>query len=55
MYIVILENNEKHSAWDSKEEAENQVKVLKNYGYKNPYIKFCGAYYKMFSNGHYFI
>jgi len=32
MWIVKLGDNSRHSAWDSKKEALQQAKVLKNYG-----------------------
>lgn len=53
MYIVRLENNEKHSAWNTKQEALKQIDVLKNYGYRYPYYEYIsGADYP---NGHYFV
>jgi hypothetical protein len=55
MYCVILESNEKHSIWNTREEANNQIRVLKDYGYKRPYIKFYAGYAGQFENGHYFV
>lgn len=50
--IVFLSDGTKHSAWESREEARHQIKVLFNYGYK-------GAYYEVidhnYESGHYFI
>lgn len=51
-YIVYLGDGTKHSAWHSKKEAKNQIRVLADYGYK-------GAYYEQidhnYENGHYFV
>lgn len=55
MYIVILESNEKHSAWNSKEEAKNQIRVLKQYGYRQPYIKHYEGLKGNYPNGYYFV
>lgn len=56
MYLVYTPK-ELHSAWETKEEAENQIRVLREYGYGNPYNL---PYYKFTAgiiceNGQYFV
>jgi len=61
MWIVILGDNTRHSAWDSKQEAIKQVKVLQDYGYIKPTkespIKSFIEYDKTVDceNGHYYV
>jgi len=55
MFIVILESNEKHSAWNSRDEAMNQLRILKDYGYKRPHVKFYEGFKGQFENGYYFV
>jgi hypothetical protein len=53
MYVVYRNYNEKHSAWDTKKEAEKQVEVLRNYGYENcSWVQVEGLQIK---NGHYYV
>ena len=51
MYIVQTDG-EKHSAWDSKQEAAHQKSVLIDHGYKNVTIDSEEGDYE---NGHYFV
>lgn len=51
-YIVFLKDGTKHSAWNTKREAEKQITVLKNNGYKNCYFDAIETYY---DNGYYFV
>lgn len=46
------EGNYKHSAWDTKKEAEHQAKVLRDHGYKGVYVEQVDHNY---INGHYFV
>lgn len=52
MYIVRLKNNEKHSAWNTEAEANNQIKVLHSYGYRACFWEELNCDY---INGHYFV
>ena len=51
MYIVYV-GCEKHSAWRSGDEANNQCRVLRNNGYKD--VQFIYESVE-FPNGHYFV
>ena len=53
MYIVILKNGVRHSAWSSMVEAKNQVAVLKDYGYKHIRIEFDETV--VCESGHYYV
>jgi hypothetical protein len=53
MFIVILSNGVRHSAWDKRNEAAKQLAVLREYGYKNPRIEFDDTV--NCENGHYYI
>ena len=55
MFVVILESNEKHSAWNTREEAMNQLRVLIEYGYRRPHVKYYDGLKGNFSNGYYFV
>lgn len=52
MHIVMV-NDIRHSAWDTREEAEKQVRVLKENGYKN--IRIIIDEEILVENGYYFI
>jgi hypothetical protein len=52
MKTIVFVNGEKHSAWHSKEEAKNQVRVLINHGYRDVTWDYIDHNYE---NGHYFV
>lgn len=53
--FIVWNGNEKHSAWYSKKEAQEQVETLIRYGYREGrlYIKFDETV--QCENGHYYI
>lgn len=51
MYLVKIEG-EKHSAWNTKKEAINQIRVLKDCGYKSLSYDFDSTIDT--ENGHYY-
>ncbi len=54
MWIVTYTNdNTRHSAWDTRGEAENQARVLRESGYRNVKIEFDGTV--VAANGHYYV
>lgn len=53
MYIVVL-REQKHSAWNTWEQAQKQVEVLKEHGYRHIKIKF-ETDIEYLPNGYYFI
>ena len=61
MFIAMLEENEKHSAWDTFEEAQHQVEVLRENGYYQHIMDFHSADFVeqddtvSCENGHYYI
>lgn len=50
--IVFLSDGTMHSAWFSVKEANNQIRVLNDYGYKRCYYEKIDHNYE---NGHYFV
>jgi len=52
VFIETRSGTQKHSAWDSTNEAKQQIKVLKDYGYKNSHYDVIDHNY---SNGQYFV
>ena len=52
MKTIVYINEKKHSAWFSKSEANHQIEVLKNSGYKKVTFDFVDHNYE---NGHYFV
>lgn len=53
MYIVYTENDAKHSAWEEKEDAKKQARVLKNNGYRGVSIEYDDT--ANYDDGHYFV
>lgn len=54
MYVVYTEDGERHSAWDSTSEAKNQIRVLRDHGYKGCYYEY-ESVPEWVENGHYFV
>ena len=54
MWLVVFRNNKRHSAWTSALGARNQIRVLKDYGYR---IKTHPVYDSTLSceDGHYYV
>jgi len=53
MYIVIVPNGLRHSAWMSANEAANQARVLREHGYKRVRIEYDSTV--SCENGHYYV
>lgn len=55
MVAIVRVNGSRHSIWNTYSEAIKQMKVLKDFGYKNVEIE---DYYFLtngYKNGHYFV
>ena len=53
MYFVILAGGERHSAWATRREAVEQIRVLKDYGYRGVSYEYLAGV--DCENGQYFV